>query len=217
MGQKVNPTGFRIANTKDWRASWFDSSEQYSKKVSEDIQIRNFLKKSLKNAAVGRINIERLGTKLRIVIFSAKPGLVIGKRGKDIEMLKKKISKLLDHKEIIIDTVEIKNAELNAKLVAESIALQLQRRIAFRRAMKKALYLAMDLGAEGIKIQCSGRLGDAELARTEQYHEGKVPLQTMRANIDYGFAEALTGSGIIGIKVWICKSSGLEKTNTTLG
>ena len=217
MGQKVNPIGFRIANTKDWRASWFDSSEKYANKVSEDIKIRNLLNKSLANAAIGRINIERLGTKIRIAIFSAKPGLVIGKRGKDIEALKKKISKLLNHKEIIIDTVEIKNSELNAKLVAESIAFQLQRRIAFRRAMKKALYLAMDLGAEGIKIQCSGRLGDAELARTEQYHEGKVPLQTIRANIDYYSAQALTTSGIIGIKVWICKSSGLEKTNTKLG
>lgn len=211
MGQKVNPIGFRLSHTKDWRASWFENKNTYAKKVAEDIKIRQYLNTKLTNAAIGRVNIERYGEKVRIIIFSAKLGLVIGKRGKDIETLKKKISKLINQKDIIIDTIEIKNPELNAKLVAESIAYQLMRRIAFRRAMKKALYLAMDLGAEGIKVQCSGRLGDAELARTEQYHEGKVPLHTLRANIDYGFAQAETSAGIIGIKVWICKSSGLKK------
>ena len=212
MGQKVNPIGFRVSVNKDWSSSWFDKKKNYADNISEDIKIRKYLNEKLKNCALGKILIERYGEKIRIVLYSAKPGLIIGRKGKDIEELKKDMCKKFagNNRTIIIDTVEIKNPELNASLTAQSIAIQLEKRIAFRRAMKKAIQLGMDLGAKGIKVKCSGRLGGADLARSEAYSEGKVPLHTLRADVDYGFSEAYTPAGIIGIKVWICKSSGLE-------
>jgi len=204
MGQKTNPIGFRLAVTKDWRSKWYAGKKEFGKLLSEDRQIREVLKKKLESASVPKILIERAATRCRITILTARPGVVIGRKGAEIDKLKEELSKLTG-KEIYVDILEIKQPETDAQLVAENVALQLERRVSFRRAMKKAIQTAMDFGAEGIKLRCAGRLGGAELARVEQYHEGRVPLHTLRANIDYGFAEANTVYGKLGIKCWVCK------------
>src|SRR5947207_1570262 len=204
MGQKTNPVGFRIAVTHDWRSKWYAEKKEFGKLLTEDYQIRNVLKKKLESASVPRILIERAATRCRITILTARPGVVIGRKGAEIDKLKEELSKMTG-KEIYVDILEIKTPELDAQLVAENVVLQLERRVSFRRAMKKALQTTMDFGAQGIKIRCAGRLGGAELARVETYHEGRVPLHTLRANIDYGFAEAKTVYGKLGVKCWICK------------
>src|SRR6195256_536205 len=204
MGQKTNPTGFRIAVTKDWRSKWYADKKEFGKLLSEDRKIRELLMKKLESASVPKIHIERAATRCRITIFTARPGVVIGRKGAEIDKLKEELSKMTG-KEIYVDIQEIKSPEIDAQLVADNVALQLERRISFRRAMKKAVQIAMDFGADGIKIRCAGRLGGAELARTEIYHQGRVPLHTLRANIDYGFAEAHTVYGKLGVKCWICK------------
>ena len=204
MGQKTNPIGLRVAVNKEWRSKWFAGKKEFGKLLSEDRQIRDLLKKKLESASVPRILIERAATRCRITILTARPGVVIGRKGAEIDKLKEELSKLTG-KEIYVDILEIKTPELDAQLVAENIALQLERRVSFRRAMKKALQTTKDFGAEGIKIRCAGRLGGAELARVEQYHWGRVPLHTLRAEIDYGFAEASTVYGKLGVKCWICK------------
>src|SRR4026209_2022476 len=204
MGQKTNPIGFRIAVTKDWQSKWYADKKEFGKLLSEDRKIRELLMKKLESASVPKIHIERAATRCRITIFTARPGVVIGRKGAEIDKLKEELSKMTG-KEIYVDIQEIKQPEVDAQLVAENVALQLERRVSFRRAMKKALQTAMDFGAEGIKIRCAGRLGGAELARVEQYMQGRVPLHTLRANIDYGFAEAKTVYGKLGIKCWICK------------
>ncbi len=205
MGQKCNPVGFRLPITKDWRSKWYAPNKEYRQFLHEDLRIRDYLKKKLEQAAVPRIDIERAAQRVRIIIFTARPGIVIGRKGTEIEKLKEEISKLTALKEIYVEIHEVKQPETNAQLVAENVALQMERRISFRRAMKKAVQTTMNFGAEGVKIRCSGRLGGSEIARTERYHQGKVPLQTLRADIDYGFAEAATVYGKIGVKVWICK------------
>jgi small subunit ribosomal protein S3 len=203
MGQKTNPIGLRVAVNKDWRSKWFAEKKEFGKLLVEDRHIRELLKKKLESASVPKIQIERAATRCRITIFTARPGVVIGRKGAEIDKIKEELSKMTG-KEIYVEIVEVKKPEIDAQLVAENIALQLERRISFRRAMKKAVQTAMDFGAEGIKIRCAGRLGGAELARVESYHEGRVPLHTLRANIDYGFAEAHTLYGKLGIKCWIC-------------
>ena len=207
MGQKTNPVGLRIAVTKDWRSKWYSDKKDFGKLLAEDREIRALLKKKLESASVPKILIERAANRCRITIHTARPGVVIGRKGAEIDKLKEELSKLTG-KEIYVDILEIKQPETDAQLVAENVALQLERRVSFRRAMKKALQTAKDFGAEGIKIRCAGRLGGAELARVEQYHWGRVPLHTLRANIDYGFAEAHTVYGKLGVKCWICKGEG---------
>lgn len=203
MGQKTNPIGLRVAVTKDWRSKWYADKKDFGKLLAEDQKIREILKKKLESASVPKILIERAATRCRITIFTARPGVVIGRKGAEIDKIKEELSRMTG-KEIYVDIVEVKKPEIDAQLVAENIALQLERRISFRRAMKKAVQTAMDFGAEGIKIRCAGRLGGAELARVETYHEGRVPLHTLRASIDYGFAEAFTLYGKLGVKCWIC-------------
>ncbi len=209
MGQKVNPIGLRVGINRTWESRWFAKGEEYADLLHEDLKIREFLKKKLKNASVSRIIIERPHKKCRITIYTARPGVVIGKKGADIETLRRAVSKMVDG-EVFLNLVEVRKPEIDANLVAESVAQQLERRIAFRRAMKRSLQTAMRMGALGCKIMCGGRLGGAEIARTEKYSEGSVPLHTLRADIDYGFAEAKTAMGIIGIKVWIYKGEILE-------
>ena len=203
MGQKTNPIGLRLAVSKDWRSKWYADKKEFGKLLVEDQQIRELLKKKLESASVPRIQIERAATRCRITIHTARPGVVIGRKGAEIDKIKEELSRMTG-KEIYVEIVEVKKPEIDAQLVAENVALQLERRISFRRAMKKAVQTAMDFGAEGIKIRCAGRLGGAELARVESYHEGRVPLHTLRANIDYGFAEAHTLYGKLGVKCWIC-------------
>jgi small subunit ribosomal protein S3 len=213
MGQKVNPHGLRIGIIKDWDAKWYANKRNFGDQLVEDVKIRTFIKKKLKIAGISRIEIERPSNKVKINVYTAKPGLVIGKGGTGIDELRRQIEKLVnknssnnqDRKNVLINITEIKVTETNSQLVAENIATQLERRISFRRAMKQAMSKAMRLGAKGIKTQVSGRLGGAEIARTEHYHEGTIPLQTLRADIDYGFAEADTTYGKIGVKVWIYK------------
>src|SRR5216110_3445595 len=204
MGQKTNPIGLRIAVNKDWRSKWYAEKREFGKLLAEDRRIRDILKKKLESASVPKIQIERAATRCRITIFTARPGVVIGRKGAEIDKIKEELSKMTG-KEIYVDIQEVKQPETDAQLVAENVALQLERRVSFRRAMKKSIQTAMDFGAEGIKIRCAGRLGGAELARVEQYMQGRVPLHTLRANIDYGFAEAHTVYGKLGIKCWICK------------
>ena len=204
MGQKTNPIGFRIPVNREWRSKWYAPKRQFGALVVEDQLIRSILKRKLESASVPKIQIERHANRCRVTIFTARPGVVIGRKGSEIDKLKEDLSKITG-KEIYVDIQEVKTPELDAQLVAENVAMQLERRISFRRAMKKAVQMAMDLGAEGIKIRCGGRLGGAELARVEIYHEGRVPLHTLRANIDYGFAEAATMYGKLGVKCWICK------------
>ena len=210
MGQKTNPIGLRLSLNKDWRSRWYASKSEFSKLLEEDDKIRRFLKNKLESASVPRINIERAGARCRVSILTARPGLVIGRKGQDIDKLKEALSKMTK-KEVYVEIQEVKRPETNAQLVAENIALQLERRVSFRRAMKKSIQTVMDAGAQGVKIRCSGRLGGAELSRSENYHEGRVPLHTLRANIDYGFAEAKTLYGKIGVKCWVCTGDMMEK------
>ena len=213
MGQKTNPIGLRVAVNKDWRSKWYADKKDFGKLLNEDREIRDFLKKKLDAAAVPKILIERAASRCRVTILTARPGVVIGRKGSEIDKLKEELSKKTG-KEVYVDIVEVKSPEIEAQLVAENIALQLERRVSFRRAMKKALQTAKDFGAEGIKIRCAGRLGGAELARGEQYHWGRVPLHTLRANIDYGFAEARTLYGKLGVKCWICKGENKPQKKT---
>src|SRR6185503_1972997 len=203
MGQKANPIGLRVALTKDWRSKWYAQKKDFGKLLAEDRMLRQILKKKLETASVPKILIERAANRCRITILTARPGVVIGRKGAEIDKIKEDLSKMTG-KEVYVDIIEVKTPELDAQLVAENIALQLERRVSFRRAMKKALATAKDFGAEGIKVRAAGRLGGAELARVEMYHWGRVPLHTLRANIDYGFAEARTMYGKLGIKCWIC-------------
>jgi small subunit ribosomal protein S3 len=203
MGQKVNPIGFRVGINRTWDSRWF-ASKDYPKQLQEDLELRKKLEKRLKEAGVSRIVIERPAKKARVTIHTARPGVIIGKKGADIEKLRSDIAKMTSS-EASLNIVEIRKPELDARLVAEGIAQQLERRVAFRRAMKRAVQSAMRLGAQGIRINCAGRLGGAEIARTEWYREGRVPLHTLRADIDYGTATAMTTYGACGIKVWIYK------------
>ncbi len=204
MGQKVNPHGLRIGIIKDWDTKWYANAKDYSSFLVEDFKLRKFIKKKLYIAGIARIEIERAAAKIKINIHTAKPGIIIGKQGAGIEALRKELEKMTG-KSVLLNITEIKTPETNAQLVAESIASQLEKRISFRRAMKQAMSRAMKFGAKGILTQVSGRLGGAEIARVEHYHEGTIPLQTLRADIDYGFAEADTTYGKIGVKVWIYK------------
>ena len=209
MGQKVHPNGFRVGVIKNWNSRWFVKDSVFGDTLVEDYNLRKYLKKTLYNAAVPKIEIERDASKVRIHIHCAKPGVVIGRNGSEIEKLRLTCEEMLG-KKVLINIVEVKNPDTNATLVAESIAAQLEKRISFRRAMKLAMGRAMRLGAKGIKTQVSGRLGGAEIARSEHYHEGTIPLQTIRADIDYGFAEANTTYGRIGVKVWIYQGEVLQ-------
>lgn len=203
MGQKVNPIGLRVGINRTWDSRWF-SDKDYAKKLHEDLKIRKYIEAKLKDAGISKLLIERSAKVMRVTLFTSKPGVIIGKKGSDIEVVKKHISTLTDD-EVNINIIEIRKPETDAKLVAESIAQQLERRIAFRRAMKRSVQSALRMGAQGIRINCSGRLNGAEIARTEWYREGRVPLHTIRADVDYGTAEANTTYGVIGIKVWIFK------------
>jgi small subunit ribosomal protein S3 len=209
MGQKVNPIGLRLGINRTWDSRWYAGKNEYGTLLHEDMKIRKELMTSLKQAAVSKIVIERPHKKCRVTVHSARPGVVIGKKGADIEKLRKSVAKLTDS-DVVINIVEIRKPELDATLVAESIAQQLERRVAFRRAMKRAVQSAVRLGAQGIRINCSGRLGGAEIARMEWYREGRVPLHTLRADVDYGFTEAKTTYGIIGVKVWVFKGEVLD-------
>jgi small subunit ribosomal protein S3 len=205
MGQKVNPIGYRLAVNRDWRSRWFASPKELPELLSSDLKIRSYVKDKLKLAAVSKIVIERAWNSIRVTIYTARPGIVIGRKGAEIEKMTDDISKMAGGKSVKIDIQEIKTPELDAQLVAENVALQIERRISFRRAMKKSIQTTMEMGADGIKIRCAGRLGGAEISRAEWYREGKIPLHTLRTPIDYGFAEARTTYGVIGIKCWLCK------------
>ena len=213
MGQKTNPIGLRLGINRNWRSRWFTDEKVMPANIKEDYELRKFLKKKLYYAGISDILLERTGNKVRVTIFAAKPGIIIGKGGSEVEKLKTEISKLIKgDKELVLNIKEERRPALSAQLAAESVATQLERRVAFRRAMKKVMQLALKGGAKGIKVQVAGRLGGAEMARTEWYLEGRVPLHTLRARIDYGFAEALTTYGIIGCKVWIFKGEVLSKS-----
>ena len=201
MGQKVNPTGFRIGVTEDWRSRWY-ADKNYATNLANDLEIREFLNKQLSRAAVSKVEIERAGDKIKVIVTTARPGVVIGKKGAEIDALRKKLEKIANGP-VNIEVVEVKRPELDANLIAQSIAEQLEGRVAFRRAMRKAVQSARKSGAKGIRIQCSGRLGGAEMSRREWYREGRVPLHTLRAKIDYGFCTANTTMGAIGIQVWV--------------
>jgi len=209
LGQKVHPIGFRLGIVRTWSSKWYSEAD-YSKLLHEDIKLRDYLKKRLYHAGISKIEIERAASKAKLNIFAARPGIIIGKKGAEVEALKKELAKLTD-KEIFLNIQEVRKPEVDAQLVAENVALQLERRVAFRRAMKKSVSMALKFGAQGIKIHCSGRLGGAEMSRTEWYREGRVPLHTLRADIDYGFAEAKTTYGIIGVKVLIFKGEVLSQ------
>jgi len=209
MGQKVNPNGLRLGINKTWSSRWFSKSN-YAKLLHEDLSIKKYVNNKLSSASISKIVIERAAKKLRLTIYTSKPGIIIGKKGSDIEALKNSLIKMTNL-EVFLDIKEVRKPEVEAKLVAENIATQLEKRISFRRAMKKAVQSSMRLGAKGVKIVCSGRLGGAEIARTEKYHEGSVPLHTLRSDIDYATAEAETTYGICGIKVWINKGEILSK------
>ncbi len=213
MGQKVHPIGIRLGIVKDWSSKWYADTKTFPEYVRTDHQIRSFIKNKLKDASVSRISIERQAKKVNITIHTARPGIVIGKKGEDIERLRAEISKMIDMTlaDVRINISEVRKPELDAQLVADGIAQQLERRVMFRRAMKRAVTNTMRVGAEGIKVKVGGRLNGAEIARSEWYHEGRVPLHTLRADIDYGFAEANTTYGVIGVKVWIFKGEVFEK------
>ena len=215
MGQKVNPIGMRLGIVKTWESRWY-AGKKYADYIFEDFNIRNFIKKKLNHAGIARIEIERSAKRVRLRIFTARPGIVIGKKGSEIERLKKELESLVSQ-EVLIDIQEVRKPEVDAQLVAENIAMQIERRVAFRRAMKRGVTSAMRFGAEGVKIICSGRLGGAEMARCEQYKEGRVPLHTLRADIDYGFTEAHTTYGIIGVKVFVFKGEILQKDQAQAG
>ena len=216
MGQKVSPHGLRVGIIKDWSSKWYANKQNFAEYLAEDNKIRKYLKETLKTAGISSINIERKGTEVKVNVMAAKPGMIIGKAGAAIEELKKKLEKMTG-KTVSLNIVEVKNLDMDATLVAESIASQLERRISFRKAMKQAMAKTMKAGAKGIKTQVSGRLGGAEIARSEHYSEGTIPLQTLRADIDYGFAEALTTYGIIGVKVWIYKGEVLPQRKEAKG
>ncbi len=212
MGHKVHPVGFRLGVAKDWNSKWYADSKHFPAQLVEDLEIRDFIKKRLSHASVGRVQIERPARKAVITIYTARPGVVIGKKGEDIEALRRELAaRLQPATEVLVNVAEIRKPELDAQLVSEGVANQLERRIMFRRAMRRAVSNAMRLGAQGIKIMVAGRLNGAEIARTEWYREGRVPLHTLRADIDYGFAEARTTYGIIGVKTWIFKGEVFEQ------
>ncbi len=215
MGQKVNPIGLRLGIVKTWESRWF-GGKNYAEYILEDYKLRKFIKNKLYHAGVSRIEIERSSKRVRLRIYTSRPGIVIGKKGAEISQLKKEIEKITD-REILIDIQEVRKPEIDAQLVAENVALQIIRRVAFRRAMKRGVSSAMRFGALGVKIICSGRLGGAEMARTEWYHEGRVPLHTLRADIDYGFIDARTTYGVIGVKVFIFKGEILKKDEVEIG
>jgi len=210
MGQKVNPIGYRLAVNRDWRSRWYASPKDLPEMLHSDIKIRGYVKDKLKLAAVSKVVIERAWNSIRVTIYTARPGIVIGRKGAEIEKMTDDISKMAGGKSVKIDIQEIKTPELDAQLVAENVALQIERRISFRRAMKKTIQTTMEMGAEGIKIRCAGRLGGAEISRAEWHREGKIPLHTLRTTIDYGVAEAHTTYGLIGIKCWLCKKPEVE-------
>jgi small subunit ribosomal protein S3 len=212
MGQKIHPTGFRLAVTRNWNSRWYANNRDFGDMLAEDIKVRDYLKTKLKNAAVSRVLIERPAKNARITIYSARPGVVIGKKGEDIENLKKELATRLGVP-VAVNIEEVRKPEVDAQLIADSITQQLEKRIMFRRAMKRAMQNAMRLGAQGIKIMSSGRLNGIEIARTEWYREGRVPLHTLRADIDYGFSEAKTTYGVIGVKVWVYKGDTLGRTD----
>ncbi|MDD5708232.1 MAG: 30S ribosomal protein S3 [Kiritimatiellae bacterium] len=213
MGQKVNPIGFRIALDRQWRSRWFSDKKHFGELLAEDSMIREVVRKRLANAAVARIVIERYANRVRVNIYTARPGIVIGRKGADVDQVRLELSKATG-KEIYLEIHEVRDPDANAQLVAESIAQQIERRVALRRAIKRAEKIAMDMGVDGIKVRCCGRINNAELSRVEWSKEGKVPLHTMRANIEYGFAEAHTTAGLIGVKVWICKKEDFQPTRT---
>ncbi|MGA9395862.1 MAG: 30S ribosomal protein S3 [Azonexus sp.] len=210
MGQKIHPTGFRLAVTKSWNSRWYASSKDFPGMLNEDIKVREYLKRKLAHASVGRVLIERPAKNARVTVFSARPGVVIGKKGEDIEQLRTDLQRIMGVP-VHVSIEEIRKPEIDAQLIADSIAQQLEKRIMFRRAMKRAMQNAMRLGAQGIKVMSAGRLNGAEIARSEWYREGRVPLHTLRANIDYALSEALTTYGIIGIKVWVYKGDMLDR------
>jgi small subunit ribosomal protein S3 len=211
MGQKINPIGFRLAVNRNWSSRWYANSKAFPGMLAEDIKVRDFLKRKLAHASVGRVLIERPAKDARITIFSARPGVVIGKKGEEIEALKAELRRLMGVQQVHVNIEEIRKPEIDAQLIADSIAQQLEKRIMFRRAMKRAMQNAMRLGAQGIKIMSAGRLNGIEIARTEWYREGRVPLHTLRADIDYGTGEAKTNYGVIGIKVWVYKGEVMAK------
>ncbi len=215
MGQKVNPIGFRVGISRGWESQWY-AEKNFGVLLLEDIRLREYVKKRLKHAYVSRIMIERPAGKLKVTVHTARPGVVIGKKGADIEALRKDLNRMTG-KDVEVYIMEVRQAEAEAQLVAENIAFQLERRVAFRRAMKRSMQGALRMGAKGVRVKCSGRLGGAEIARTEGYREGRVPLHTLRADVDYGFAEAHTTYGIIGVKVWVFKGEKIgeaEEKNT---
>jgi len=209
MGQKVSPVGLRLGVNRTWDSRWYAEGDDYGTMLHEDLEIRAFVEKELSQAGISKVVIERPAKKCRVTIYSARPGVIIGKKGADIEKLRKKIAEKTAS-EVSLNIVEVRKPEIDAKLIADGIAQQLERRVAFRRAMKRSVQSAMRLGAGGIRVNCAGRLGGAEIARTEWYREGRVPLHTLRADIDYGTAEALTAYGISGIKVWVYKGDIME-------
>ncbi len=215
MGQKVNPIGLRLGIIKTWESRWY-AGKNYADYILEDYKIRKFIKNKLKHAGISKIEIERSSKHIRLRVFTSRPGIVIGKKGAEISQLKKEIENKVSH-EVMIDIQEVRKPEIDAQLVAENVALQIERRVAFRRAMKRGVSSAMRFGAKGIKIICAGRLGGAEMARTEWYKEGRIPLHTLRADIDYGFIEARTTYGIIGVKVFIFKGEILKKDEVEPG
>ena len=204
MGQKVHPYGFRLGTLYGWQSNWF-AERRYAEQLHEDLKVRDFIKKKLYHAGISRVVIDRTGDKIVVNIHTARPGILIGKRGAEVETLRGELGRFTGTKEIFINIKEIRKAELDAQLVAENVALQLERRVAFRRAMKKAVTSAMKFGADGIRLQCAGRLGGSEMGRREWYREGRVPLHTLRAEIDYGLAQAKTTYGVIGVKCWVFK------------
>ncbi len=216
MGQKINPVGFRLAVNRNWSSKWYANSRAFAPMLAEDIKVRDFLKRKLAHASVGRVLIERPAKDARITIFSARPGVVIGKKGEEIEALKAELRRIMGVQQVHVNIEEIRKPEIDAQLIADSIAQQLEKRIMFRRAMKRAMQNAMRLGAQGIKIMSAGRLNGIEIARTEWYREGRVPLHTLRADIDYGMGEAKTNYGVIGIKVWVYKGEVIPKGETAL-
>jgi len=203
MGHKVNPIGFRVGITRDWSSQWFARKKEYSAFVYEDFLVRKYVKKNFAAARIAKVDVTKSGNKVKVTIYSARPGVIIGRRGADIDRLREELQNIVK-REVFIDIKEIKNPSVDAQLIAENITTQLEKRIGFKRAMKKSMQQAMDSGAEGIKIRCRGRLDGSEMSRKETYHIGRIPLHTLRANIDYGFAEALTTYGLIGVKVWVC-------------
>jgi small subunit ribosomal protein S3 len=211
MGQKINPVGFRLAVNRNWSSRWYANNKTFAPMLAEDIKVRDFLKRKLAHASVGRVLIERPAKDARITIFSARPGVVIGKKGEEIEALKAELRRIMGVQQVHVNIEEIRKPEIDAQLIADSIAQQLEKRIMFRRAMKRAMQNAMRLGAQGIKIMSAGRLNGIEIARTEWYREGRVPLHTLRADIDYGFSEAKTTYGVIGIKCWVYKGEVMAK------